>query len=247
MPPSKPTTVLVHGAWHDESCWSEVQRSLSAEHLLSSVPVRLPSTDPGPSPGGLPGFAADVAAVIQVLEAIPGPITLCGHGYAGMVISEAGNHPRVTRLVYLSAYCPTPGQRIADLLSTLGPWGGAPPIRNSGDGRMWFSRRAAPRKLYGDLPSEIAQRLAERLLPSSAAIHDARATAPAWRNTATTFVHGGGDRVMAARRALLGAQRVLQSHLAAGRRETATLTLAGGHCLFYSHPQRVAEILARGR
>ncbi|MEM7341244.1 MAG: alpha/beta hydrolase [Actinomycetota bacterium] len=247
----------MHGAWHDESCWSEVQRSLAAEHLLSSVPVHLPSTDPESSPGhpsggprgrpALPGFADDVAAVIQTLEATPGPVTLCGHGYAGMVISEAGNHPRVNRLVYLSAYCPVQGQRISDLLCALGPWGGAPPIRDSGDGRMWFSRRAAPRRLYGDLPVDVARRLADRLLPSSSVIHDARATAPAWRNTVTTFVHGRRDRVMAVRRSLLTAQRVLQSHLAAGRPETTTLTLAGGHCLFYSQPQRVAEILARGR
>ena len=40
-----------------------------------------------------------------------GPAILVGHSYGGAVITEAGRHPRVTALVYITAFAPDAGPR----------------------------------------------------------------------------------------------------------------------------------------
>ena len=233
-----PTAVLVHGAWHDEQCWAAVVAHLSLRRM-PVVTLTLPSTDPGRD---LPGFADDVAALVDVIEAIPGPVTLCGHGYGGMVISEAGNHDRVRRLVYLAAACPRPGERAIDQVPRL-----RRSIRLTGDGRMMLSARTAARYLYADLGRGWARRRAADLLPSTAAIFQARSIDPAWRSKPTTYVACGRDRALDRRHCRLRAGEVMVNQLAHGRADGFAVTLPTGHAPFYSAPRAVAEIVAGAR
>ncbi|WP_405680971.1 MULTISPECIES: alpha/beta fold hydrolase [unclassified Streptomyces] len=53
----------------------------------------------------------DVAATQQVIDRLPGPVTLVGHSYGGVVITEAGNHPKMNSLVYIAAFAPTRASR----------------------------------------------------------------------------------------------------------------------------------------
>ncbi|MGA7248738.1 MAG: alpha/beta hydrolase [Candidatus Cybelea sp.] len=55
-------------------------------------------------------FAATKRAIAQQ----DGPVILVGHSWAGMVISEAGNDPKVAGLVFVSALVPQNGQSAAD-------------------------------------------------------------------------------------------------------------------------------------
>jgi pimeloyl-ACP methyl ester carboxylesterase len=61
----------------------------------------------------LSSLADDVAATKRAIALQPGPVVLVGHSWAGMVISEAGNDPKVKALVYVSALIPTSGQSAA--------------------------------------------------------------------------------------------------------------------------------------
>lgn len=237
MNPSQPLAVLVHGAWHDEHCWAEVKPQL-ARRRTSSVALTLPSTDPGRE---LPGFADDVAAVVGLVDSLDHDVTLCGHGYGGMVISEAGNHARVKRLVYLAAFCPRPGERVID--QVMGSPAQPFTIRQTGDGRMTVTRKKAVRRLYGDLDRARAASLAERLLPSTAAIHHARSANPAWLVKPTTYVIGRRDRVLDRRRSRLMAEQIVRTQLARGRADDHVITLETGHCPFYSAPDLVADVL----
>lgn len=240
MPNPQPTAVLVHGAWHDESCWDAVHAQL-ALRSASSLSLTLPSTDPGRE---LPGFADDVAAVVDLVDSVDGDVTLCGHGYGGMVISEAGNHDRVHRLVYLAAFCPEPGERVVD--QAVGGLHGRPALRSTGDGRMVLQHRPAARRLYGDLHSGTAASLAAQLLPSTAAIHWAQSRNPAWLTKPTTYIACGQDRVLNRRRSEIVAQRVVRNQLAHGRSDSHAVTIATGHCPFYSAPGLVADVVASG-
>jgi hypothetical protein len=47
----------------------------------------------------LTSVAEDVATVKRAIELDPGPLLLVGHSYAGIVITEAGNDPKVSGLV----------------------------------------------------------------------------------------------------------------------------------------------------
>jgi pimeloyl-ACP methyl ester carboxylesterase len=63
----------------------------------------------------LTSFANDVAATRRAIVVQDGPTVLVGHSYGGVVITEAGNDPKVVSLVYVAAFAPDAGQSIADI------------------------------------------------------------------------------------------------------------------------------------
>ena len=93
--------VLVHGAWADGSCWSKVIALLEAKGF-HVVAVQNPLTS----------LADDVAATKRIIALQDGPVILVGHSYAGVVITEAGNDPKVVGLVYVAAFAPGEGESI---------------------------------------------------------------------------------------------------------------------------------------
>jgi pimeloyl-ACP methyl ester carboxylesterase len=93
------TIVLVHGAFADGSSWSKVIPLLQAKGF-NVVAVQNP----------LYSLADDVAATERAIAKAPGRVLLVGHSWAGMVISVAGNDPKVAGLVYISALIPEKGQ-----------------------------------------------------------------------------------------------------------------------------------------
>lgn len=234
MEAKQPTIVLVHGAWHDRRCWERVTALLD----LRRVPwtsLTLPSTDPGPN---LPGFADDVAAVVDLVGSLDTDVTLCGHGYGGMVISEAGNDERVSRLVYLAAHCPWPGQSVADLSPRR-----QPVARREPDGRTSPRLDRAARFLYGSLrPDDAAARVA-MLAPSTASILRAPSVAPAWLTKEATFVWCRFDRMISQRRSRRMGNDVVRNQIANGRASTHLAVLDTDHSPFYSAPERVVELL----
>ena len=93
--------VLVHGAWADGSCWSKVIALLETKGF-HVVAVQNPLTS----------LADDVAATKRAIALQDGPVILVGHSYAGVVITEAGNDPKVVGLVYVAAFAPAEGESI---------------------------------------------------------------------------------------------------------------------------------------
>src|SRR5580704_11696415 len=87
--------VLVHGAYADGSCWSEVVGRLQRAGLNATA-VQNPLTS----------LADDVAATHRILALQDGPTVLVGHSWSGMVISETGIDPKVAALVYVAARAP---------------------------------------------------------------------------------------------------------------------------------------------
>src|SRR5438094_221220 len=91
--------VLVHGAYADGSCWSEVIGRLQYAGLTATA-VQNPLTS----------LAEDVAATRRILALQDGPTVLVGHSWAGTVISEAGVDSNVSALVYIAARAPDTGE-----------------------------------------------------------------------------------------------------------------------------------------
>ena len=56
-------------------------------------------------------LAEDVAATKHVLAKQNLPVLLVGHSYGGVVITEAGNDPKVAGLAYIAAFAPDAGDR----------------------------------------------------------------------------------------------------------------------------------------
>src|SRR5215470_399314 len=76
--------VLVHGGFVDGSGWEDVYRILKKDGYDVSI-VQNPTTS----------LADDVAATKQVIAGAKGPVILVGHSYGGVVVTEAGNDPKV--------------------------------------------------------------------------------------------------------------------------------------------------------
>jgi pimeloyl-ACP methyl ester carboxylesterase len=102
---TKPTVVLVHGAFADSSSWSSEIGYLQGKGY-PVVAVANP----------LRGVASDSTYLLSVLKTISGPIVLVGHSYAGFLISAAAaSDNQVKALVYVAAYIPDKGESPADL------------------------------------------------------------------------------------------------------------------------------------
>jgi pimeloyl-ACP methyl ester carboxylesterase len=143
------TFCLVHGAWHDATCWDPVPEGLrAAGHDV--VAPDLPFDDPATT------FEARIEPALSAIEHLPDPVVAVGHsmgaGYAPSIAAAREG----SLLVQL---CPGLGP-----LRDGFPW---PPAR--ADGTCEWEPEAAIAALYPRLRGEVARRLASRLRPMAPA------------------------------------------------------------------------------
>ena len=154
--------VLVHGGFVDGSGWQGVYDVLKKDGYNVSI-VQNPTTS----------LADDVAVTRRVLAAQDGPAILVGHSYGGVVITEAGNDPKVAGLVYIAAFAPDKGESVSSLIKNPPPGAPVPPILPPQDGFLFLdrakfaasfaadvSRRSGG--LHGGLAGAVGPRRAER-------------------------------------------------------------------------------------
>ena len=102
---SRPTVVLVHGAFADGSSWNDVIERLQAEGIKVTAPAN-----------PLRGISIDSAYMGSLLDQIPGPVIAVGHSYGGaVIIIAATNVDNVVDLVYVAAFAPDEGERLAEI------------------------------------------------------------------------------------------------------------------------------------
>jgi pimeloyl-ACP methyl ester carboxylesterase len=105
---TKPTIVLVHGAWADSGSWNQVISLLQRAGYTVYAP-----------PNPLQGLTTDTGALTDFLKSISGPIVLVGHSYGGEVITNAADgNSQVKALVYDDAYLPAKGENLQDLTTS---------------------------------------------------------------------------------------------------------------------------------
>lgn len=115
------TFVLVPGGWYDGSVYDDVTRRLHARgHRVHPVTLTGLDEDDTCPERGTANLDTHIDDVVDLLarEDINNAV-LCGHSYAGMVITGAADRvpQRVTRLVYIDAYVPDDGQSCWGLTS----------------------------------------------------------------------------------------------------------------------------------
>src|SRR6202790_3606722 len=134
------SVVLVHGLFADGSCWTEVIARLQAAGR-NATSVQNPLTT----------LPEAVASVLRVLDRQDGPTVLVGHSFGGMIVTEAGVHPKVSALVYVAARAPDAGEDYTALAKTYStPPASAGTIFDGDEGRL--SEAAFLRDFAGDLP-----------------------------------------------------------------------------------------------
>jgi pimeloyl-ACP methyl ester carboxylesterase len=194
---SKPTLVLVHGAWADSGSWDQVVARLQRQgYTVIAFPTPLRS---------LPDDSAYLAAF---LSSVPGPIVLVGHSYGGAVITNAATgNTNIKALVYVDAFLPAQGETIPQLIGTppgscvvgdptqlfdLRPIPGAPP----GVVDAYVKQRLFPSCFANDLPAKQAAVLAATQRPASTITLVQESGPPAWKTIPSWALIGTVDRVI---------------------------------------------------
>ena len=220
---SKPTIVLVHGAWADSSSWSPVIDRLRD----ARYPVRAIANP-------LQGLTSDTAYAISYLDTIDGPKVLVGHSYGGAIITNAATAvPGVKSLVYIAGFIPAEGETIGELAAKSTP---ALPLVSTQvpDGTEVIIDPAQFREAFaGDLEPATAADLAITQRPANTkAVTDVSAvegylTIPSW-DLLTTQDHAIDPNL----------QRFM-----ATRAKARITEVASSHAVMLSHPGAVAAII----
>jgi pimeloyl-ACP methyl ester carboxylesterase len=220
--------VLVHGAWHGAWCWETVARRLD-EAGIRAVAVDLPSvSEPAAT------LADDADRVLAELDEIEEPALLVGHSYGGAVVTDAGVHPRVEHVVFLTAFALDEGESVSD---NAVPGGESMTLVDAlvfdGD-TVSVDPARATEFFYHDCSDAVAAAAIARLRPHALASMMGTPRAVAWREKPSTYVLCADDRAVVL---------PLQRNLAA--RTGATIEIATGHSPFLSRPQALAAVLTR--
>jgi pimeloyl-ACP methyl ester carboxylesterase len=214
--------VLVHGAWADGSCWSKVIALLQAKGF-HVVAVQNPLTS----------LADDVAATNRIIALQDGGVILVGHSYAGVVITEAGNDPKVVGLVSVAAFAPGEGESINSVSKPYPPAPLGSELMLDSQGFPTASRKGIAEDMAQDLPVSEQQILAATQGQTAAAVFGATVTTAAWKSKPSWAVIAGNDRAIPPE---------LEKDEAA-RIKAASITLPANHLAMLSHPREVAELI----
>jgi pimeloyl-ACP methyl ester carboxylesterase len=177
--------VLVHGAFADDSSWSKV------------IPLLKPKGFHVTAAGNpLTSFADDVAATKRAIAAQNGPTVLVGHSYGGVVITEAGNDPKVVSLVYVAAFAPDAGQSIGEISQGFAQPAGLDQLQPQPGGFLLLSQKGIEEDFAQDLtPAEKAQLVAAQQ-KTAGSIFEVKPSAVAWRGKPSWYVVSSDDRMI---------------------------------------------------
>ncbi|MFE5540334.1 alpha/beta fold hydrolase [Streptomyces sp. NPDC056519] len=214
--------VLVHGGFVDGSGWRGVYDLLRGEGYAVTV-VQNPTLS----------LEGDVAATRRALDAQDGPSVLVGHSYGGAVISEAGNHPNVSALVYVAAFAPDKGESVSTLISDPPPGAPVPPIVSSPDGFLFLDHAKFAAAFAADLPADEARFLADSQVPWGPDALSGAISEPAWRSKPSFYLVAADDHMIPP-----PAQRTM-----AERAGATVIETAASHAVYVSKPAEVAALI----
>jgi pimeloyl-ACP methyl ester carboxylesterase len=176
-------------------------------------------------------LADDGAATKRIIELQDGPVILVGHSYAGVVITEAGNDPKVVGLVYVAVFAPGEGESINSVSKPYPPAPLGGELRLDARGFLTATRKGIAEDMAQDLPDVQQQILTATQGQTAAAVFGATVTTAAWKSKPSWAVIAGNDRAIPPE---------LEKDEAATIKATS-ITLPANHLAMLSHPREVAE------
>ena len=223
--PEKPVSVvLVHGGFVDGSGWQAVDKILKNDGY-DVVVVQNPTV----------ALEDDVAVTKRAIAAAKYPVVLVGHSYGGVVISEAGNDPKVRSLAYIAAFAPDAGESVETLIANPPPGAPVPPILPPQDGFLRLDSGKFAESFAADVDPETAQFMADSQVPWGVNALAGKVSAPAWKAKPSYYLVASDDRMIPP-----PAQRMMAKRAGAQVVETT-----GSHAVYVSKPQDVAALIAQ--
>lgn len=220
--PKTVSVVLVHGGFVDGSGWEAVHRILRQDGYQVSV-VQHPTLS----------LEGDVAATAMIIEAQDHPVVLVGHSYGGVVITEAGTHPKVKGLVYIAAFAPDAGESVSSLIANPPPGAPTPPILPPKDGYLFLDRAKFQAAFAADVDADKAAFMADSQVPWGVAALSGAVSEPAWKSKPSWYLVATDDHMIPPPAQQMMAQR-------AG---ATTVESPGSHSVYVSQPRTVAALV----
>jgi pimeloyl-ACP methyl ester carboxylesterase len=216
--------VLVHGGFVDGSGWESVYKILRKEGYAVSI-VQNPTIS----------LADDVAATKLIIDAQNGPVILVGHSYGGVVITEAGNDPKVVGLVYIAAFAPDRGESVSTLIKDPPPGAPVPPILPPRDGYLFLDNAKFQASFAADVDAERAAFMADSQVPWGVGALSGSISEPAWKSKPSWYLVATDDKMIPPL-----AQRFMSERAGA-----TVVEVAGSHAIYVSQPNAVASLITQ--
>jgi pimeloyl-ACP methyl ester carboxylesterase len=224
--PKTPVTnvLLVHGAWVDGSSWAKVIPALESKGL-NVVSVQIPLTS----------LADDVAATKRAIALADGPVLLVGHSYGGVVITEAGNDPKVRGLVYIAAFAPDAGESAVTLLKSVPQSPVGAELRPDASGFLKLTEKGISEDFAEELPAAEKQILFATQIPTSVNALGAPVSQAAWKKKPSWFLVTTKDRVIPVELAKSMAHKL----------NAETVEVPSCHAVVVAHPEEVSALILK--
>ena len=220
---TRPSIVLVHGAWADGSCWSGVIERLQAGGYHVTAP-QFPLTS----------LADDVARLRQVLDLQDGPAIVAGHSYGGQVMTALGaDAPNVAGLVYVAAFGLDQGESLGALLSQGPVTPALAHLFTDARGFGWLAEDDFVNHFAADVDPIRARVMYAVQQPLAMSAFGEVIGVPAWKTLPSWYLVAADDRALPSE-----AERNF-----AGRMGATTVEIASSHVAMVSHPGDVAQLI----
>jgi pimeloyl-ACP methyl ester carboxylesterase len=218
----RPSIVLVHGGFVDGSGWEGVFTRLRKSGYSVTV-VQNPTIS----------LKDDVTATRSAIAAASGPVILVGHSYGGVVITEAGNDPKVAGLVYVTAFAPDDGESVAKLIANPAPGAPVPPILPPQDGFLFLDKSKFAASFAADIAAPLADFMANSQVPWGLDALNGAVTKAAWHAKPSWYLVATDDRMIPP-----AAQRSMSKRAGSTVSESP-----GSHAIYVSRPDAVASLI----
>jgi pimeloyl-ACP methyl ester carboxylesterase len=220
---TKPSIVLVHGAYADGTSWQHVIPLLERDGYRVTA-AQIPLTS----------LADDVATTKRVIDNQKGPVVVVGHSYAGNVITgAAAGNPRVKALVYVNAFAPDAGETTSDLNKKYA----APPISTAivsdAANFLYVDREKFHEFFAQDVSEAEARVMAATQKPIASAAFEQSLSDIAWKTIPSWYLVTQSDRAINP-----DLQRFMAKRIGA-----KTTEVNSSHVAFISHPREVAKLI----
>jgi pimeloyl-ACP methyl ester carboxylesterase len=214
--------VLIHGGFVDGSGWKGVYNTLKKKGYSVAI-VQNPTLS----------LADDVAVTKRIIAAQDGPVILVGHSYGGVVVTEAGNDPKVVGLVYIAAFAPDRGESVETLIKNPPAGAPAPPILPPQDGFLFLDRSKFAASFAADVDPSLAAFMADSQVPWGVQALGGTVSEPAWKSKPSWYLVSTDDKMIPP-----DAQRAMSK-----RAGSKVVEVKGSHAVYVSQPRAVASLI----
>ncbi|MGA2428673.1 MAG: alpha/beta hydrolase [Candidatus Acidiferrum sp.] len=219
--PENSTIVLVHAAWADGSCWSNIILPLARRGLkVMCAPIPLTS------------LSNDATALSWTLERTSGPVILVGHAYSGAVIA-AVREDRVKSLVYVAALAPDEGETVAKVFYRDEKSPEAPKLAPDSHGFIWMPDDGFHRAVAHKASANQAKIAAAVQRPLAVQCIQEPAPPPLWKSQPSWFLIAEEDRMINPK----------TQHFMADRMGATARPHRVDHTPMYSEPALVVDVI----